>query len=150
MFGGIIPVALDCIFEQSLFFLDYTEMCAVVSGICPSSKWNYTQMMGKLPTSALSLYWIFLILLFISSGSWLQNKQGSTTSHIAFLKCEYCACYFMFYALFANRKHGHLIFYGFALENDFKESSISGAWNSALTLLNVWFFPMPSIFLIRR
>jgi len=30
----------------------------------------------------------------------------------------------MFYALFANRKRGHLIFYGFALENDFKESSI--------------------------
>ena len=35
VFGGIIPAALDCIFEQSLFFLDYTEMCAVVSGICP-------------------------------------------------------------------------------------------------------------------
>lgn len=94
----------------------------MVSGICPSSKWKFTHMVGNLPTSTLSLYWIFLILFFISSGSWLQNKQGSTTFQIAFLKCEYCACYFMFYALLANKKHGHLIFYRFALENDFKGS----------------------------
>lgn len=114
--------------NRGLFFLlYYSEMCAMVSGICPSSEWNYTQMMGKLPKSTFRLYWIFLILLFVSSGSQFQNKQGSATFQIASFKCEYCACSFMFYALFANRKHGHLIFYGFALENDFKESSISGA-----------------------
>lgn len=32
----------------------------------------------------------------------------AATFQIAFFKCEYCACYFMFYALFANRNYSHL------------------------------------------